>query len=269
MAGSGHEESGTDAARSARIRHEKSTRLQKGTGLELDSTRIGWNWRSSVSDGTRLVGLRDPDHFSRDMERIRHVAAAVAGRGARHAVDWFGFVCHIGTPPSHDRHQHVLRGRRGADPMNKMHPVVRVLLTAVAAVAALVVIAAVFLISGDESSDASTDLATTTLAASSDSGGEPVTTTLPPDEAASVVAVAEQFRLAVNGRNVESVAEFAPTASADTLEFLIGGGPYEKVDCYVFDGKDECRVVNGIADFMFVVDAGLASVTDVTYGGGE
>lgn len=153
--------------------------------------------------------------------------------------------------------------------MNKMHPVVRILLMAVAAVAALVVIAAIFLLSGDESSDASTDLATTTVPVSSDSGGEPVTTTPPPDEAASVMAVAEQFRLAVNGRNVESVAKFAPTASAFMLEFLIGGGPYEKVDCYVFDGKDECRVVNGIADFAFVVDASSGSISTVTYVGGE
>ena len=153
--------------------------------------------------------------------------------------------------------------------MRKLHPVVRILLVAIAAVVALVVIAGIFLIAGDDSSDASTDLATTTVTVSSDSGGEQVTTTSPPDEGASVADLAERFRQAVNARDVEPVGEFAPTASAETLEFLIGGGPYENVDCYVRDGKDECRVANGIVDFTFVVDANTAFVTEIMYVGGE
>ena len=152
--------------------------------------------------------------------------------------------------------------------MRSLHPAVRILAIGCAAVLALIVVADVLLISGDDSSDAATDLATP-AAASSDSNGEDATTTSPPAEVASVADIADRFRQAVNARDAEPVAEFAPTATAATLEFLIGGGPYEKVDCYIFDGKDECRVVNGTADFTFGVDVSMTSVTEITYVGGE
>ena len=153
--------------------------------------------------------------------------------------------------------------------MKTLHPAIRILLIVVAGVAALVAIAAVFLLAGDDASDASADLTTTTVAAPVDSGSEQATTTSPAGEGESVGDIAERFRQAVNARDAGSVSGFAPTASADTLEFLIGGGPYEKVNCYVFDGNDECRVVNGIADFTFVVDASSGSISAVTYVGGE
>jgi hypothetical protein len=153
--------------------------------------------------------------------------------------------------------------------MKALHPVIRILLIVVAAVMALIAFAAIFLISGDDSSDASADLTATTVAASTDSGNGEVTTTSAADEGANVAGIAERFRQAVNGGDIGSVSEFAPTASADLLEFLIGGGPYDTVECYVFDGKDECRVVNGIADFTFAVDTSSDCVSEVTYVGGE
>lgn len=153
--------------------------------------------------------------------------------------------------------------------MTKLHPVVRMLLIAALSVVTMIAVASVFLIVGDESSDASADLTTTTVGVSTDPGSENVTATSLADRGSSVDDVAERFRQTVNGRDVGSVSKFAPTASADTLDFLIGGGPYQKVDCYVFEGKDECRVVNGIADFAFAVDASSGSVSEVTYVGGE
>jgi hypothetical protein len=44
--------------------------------------------------------------------------------------------------------------------------------------------------------------------------------------------------------------------------------PYETVNCYVWEGRDECSVINGIADFAFVVDAATGLVTEITYVGG-
>ena len=81
--------------------------------------------------------------------------------------------------------------------------------------------------------------------------------------------IAQGFREAVNSRDAELVAALAPTSTEGTLEFLIGGGPYAKVDCYVFDGHDECSVVNGAADFAFIVDVSAGLVTEVTYVGGQ
>ena len=114
--------------------------------------------------------------------------------------------------------------------------------------------------------------------ASSDPGGVPIsaTTTLvttppttePPRSTGTVEQVAERFRGVVNSRDAAAVAEFAPAASVDVREFLIGGGPYEMVDCYVFEGRDECRVVNGIADFVFTVDVAGGLVTSIAYVGG-
>ncbi len=138
--------------------------------------------------------------------------------------------------------------------MRKMPPVLRLLFVVFAIVAAMTVIAAAFLIAGDDATDATPDQPATSVATSEDE---------------SVADIAEQFRQAVNARGDERVAELAPTTSEGTLEFLIGGGPYEKVDCYTFNGNDECRVVNGIADFTFTVDAASATVTEITYVGGE
>lgn len=85
----------------------------------------------------------------------------------------------------------------------------------------------------------------------------------------SPIAIAERLRTAVNNRDAESVAEMAPNTPADTLDFFIGGGPFESVECYVFEGKDECHLVNGIADFVFNVDMGSGLVTEITYVGGN
>lgn len=85
---------------------------------------------------------------------------------------------------------------------------------------------------------------------------------------ATVIEIARLFQDAVNSRDVAAVTDFAPTASEFILDFLIGGGPYDNVDCYRNNGKDECRVINGIADFTFVVDVESGLVTEVTYVGG-
>ena len=90
-------------------------------------------------------------------------------------------------------------------------------------------------------------------------------------EAAGTEPVAfRDFQTAVNSRDTSAVAEMTSTTSQATLDFLIGGGPYETLDCYQFEGSDECRMVsNGIADFTFVVDVESAQITEVTYVGGE
>ena len=85
----------------------------------------------------------------------------------------------------------------------------------------------------------------------------------------SVDDIAEAFRQAINSRDDDRVTALAPGTPEGTREFLIGGGPYDTVDCYQFNGREECRVINGIADFTFVVDVMTASVVDVTYVGGE
>jgi hypothetical protein len=85
---------------------------------------------------------------------------------------------------------------------------------------------------------------------------------------ATVTEIARLFQDAVNSRDAATVAELAPTASDFILDFLIGGGPYDTVDCYRYNGGDECRVINGIADFTFVVDVQSGLVTQVVYVGG-
>jgi hypothetical protein len=115
-----------------------------------------------------------------------------------------------------------------------------------------------------------------------DSGGQPTVATTPLTSAPptstsqptgspgeiSALGVGERFREVVNDRNMEAVAGLAPTSSTEIREFLLGGGPYETVDCYEFAGRDECHVVNGIADFVFVIDVARGLVTEITYVGG-
>ena len=95
------------------------------------------------------------------------------------------------------------------------------------------------------------------------------TTTTTASAAPSVEGIAEEFRLALNNRDVAAVAAMAPFTNADIQDFIIGGSPYPSVDCFVFEGRDECQVVNGIADFIFVVDTTTGLVTNVEYAGGE
>ena len=90
----------------------------------------------------------------------------------------------------------------------------------------------------------------------------------PEETSGAVVEIAKLFQDAINTKDVTAVAALAPTTPEATLEFLIGGGPYETVDCYKYDGHDECHVVNGIADFVFVVDVESRLITEVTYVGG-
>ena len=105
---------------------------------------------------------------------------------------------------------------------------------------------------GCSSGDADEQLATTT------------TTLAPP----TVSDIASEFRDAVNRRDFDAVAGLAPNTSASIREFLIGGGPYGAVDCDDFGEPDECHVVNGVADFVFVIDVAAGLVTEVTYVGG-
>lgn len=84
-----------------------------------------------------------------------------------------------------------------------------------------------------------------------------------------VQVVPEQFRAALNSRDNAEVARLAPTTPEGTVEFIVGGSPYPNVDCHQRAGRDECRVVNGIADFVFVVDVDSGLVSAVTYVGGE
>ena len=115
---------------------------------------------------------------------------------------------------------------------------------------------------GCSSGDADEQLATTSSSAPNIS---PTTTTLAPP---TVSDIASEFRDAVNRRDFDAVAGLAPNTSASIREFLIGGGPYGAVDCDDFGEPDECHVVNGVADFVFVIDVAAGLVTEVTYVGG-
>lgn len=92
-------------------------------------------------------------------------------------------------------------------------------------------------------------------------------TTAPPQ--ATVADIGRQFTDMLNARDVGAVAAMAPSATEFMRDFIIGGGPYDSVDCYMFNGMDECHVVHEIADFTFGVDVASGLVTDITYVGGE
>ena len=126
-----------------------------------------------------------------------------------------------------------------------------VVLGALAAFVVAIALGVLFLLGGDDSEAA---------------GTEPVAFR----EAPGTIDIARDFQTAVNSRDTSAVAVMTSTTSQATLDFLIGGGPYETLDCYQFEGSDECRMVsNGIADFTFVVDVESAQITEVTYVGGE
>lgn len=112
------------------------------------------------------------------------------------------------------------------------------------------------------SSDDADNASTTSTAAPQ------VTTTTTTAAPSSVSEIGEALRAAANNRDAAAVAELAPTSNDDIRDFFIGGSPYEKVDCFVFDGKDQCQVNNGIADFIFTVDVSSGLVTDIEYVGG-
>ena len=117
--------------------------------------------------------------------------------------------------------------------------------------------------SSDTSNEATTSTSTSTTSSTTT---QPESTEAP--ATATVLEIAERLRDAANRRDAVAVADLAPTTSQDTREFFIGGSPYETVNCYVWEGRDECSVINGIADFAFVVDAAAGLVTEITYVGG-
>lgn len=143
-------------------------------------------------------------------------------------------------------------------------PWMRVAVGVLAALGLAIGGATYLLLAGDSSQAAEftdpvgTNMATTVVPATP----EPART------APRVMEIAQQFQEAVNSRDAMAVAAFAPTATDGTREFLIGGGPYESLTCVTVDGRDECHMVHGVADFIFVVDVGSGIVTEVTYVGG-
>lgn len=122
---------------------------------------------------------------------------------------------------------------------------------------ALVVSVAVLAACSSNDTNDGTDGATTTEAAAPQPGP------------ATVADLAALFRDAVNSRDAAAVVALAPDTNETIADFLIGGGPYESVSCEKFAGQDACRMVNGIADFSFVVDVTSGLVSEVTYVGGE
>lgn len=131
------------------------------------------------------------------------------------------------------------------------NPWIRIVLGVLAVFVLAVALGVLFLLGGDETEAV---------------GAEPLVLR----EAASAIDIARGFQTAVNSGDTAEVAELTSTTPVATLDFLIGGGPYETLDCYQFEGSDECRLVSdGIADFTFVVDVESVQIDEITYVGGE
>ena len=132
--------------------------------------------------------------------------------------------------------------------------------------AALTVAALSGCTSGSGSSDAGSLPPTpTSVVASASSPTEPPAT---PAGQCTVEDLAGEFIDVVNARDTAAVARFAPGATVDTVDFLIGGGPYDNLSCTEFNGAQVCRVSNQAADFEFGVDTASGTVVDLVYVGG-
>ena len=98
---------------------------------------------------------------------------------------------------------------------------------------------------------------------------ETTTTTAPgASSPLSAAELGERFRQALNSGDVAAVSALAPTIASETLQDVMGVGPYETVDCLVLEGRDVCSISHDGTPYDFVLDLSAGLVTEIFYTGG-